>query len=189
LNGFWKQDLNNNNATWQSEAYNGKVYNTYVLQTFLLYPQQSGVLTIDPFSVQAITQVVIKNATRQSPLDLFYGMSDVVQEIPKELSTNPVKIKVLEFPEGAPASFQGAVGKFDIEAEMPSEQINANSSAYYVVNIQGNGNLQFLQAPKLELPTSFELYEVKTTESLRSGHSGVSGYRRFEYPFIARAEG
>ena len=46
-----------------------------------------------------------------------------------------------------------------------------------------------MQAPKLQLPTSFELYNVKTTESINASSSGISGYRQFEYPFIARAEG
>ena len=50
-------------------------------------------------------------------------------------------------------------------------------------------NLTFVQAPKLPLPTSFEQYNVKTTESINTSASGISGYRQFEYPFIARAEG
>ena len=54
----------------------------------------------------------------------------------------------------------------------------------------GGMNLNMLkQAPKLQLPTSFELYNVKTTESINASSSGISGYRQFEYPFIARAEG
>ena len=37
--------------------------------------------------------------------------------------------------------------------------------------------------------TSFEQYNVKTTESINASAAGISGYRQFEYPFIARAEG
>ena len=57
------------------------------------------------------------------------------------------------------------------------------------MKIAGTGNLTFVQAPKLTLPTSFEQYNVKTTESINASASGISGYRQFEYPFIARAEG
>ena len=57
------------------------------------------------------------------------------------------------------------------------------------MKISGTGNLTFVQAPKLPLPTSFEQYNVKTTESINTSASGISGYRQFEYPFIARAEG
>ena len=46
-----------------------------------------------------------------------------------------------------------------------------------------------MQAPKPTLPASFEQYNVKTTESINTSAAGISGYRQFEYPFIARAEG
>ena len=50
-------------------------------------------------------------------------------------------------------------------------------------------NLTFVQAPTLALPSSFEQYNVKTTEAINASASGITGYRQFEYPFIARAEG
>jgi hypothetical protein len=39
------------------------------------------------------------------------------------------------------------------------------------------------------LPSSFELYEVKSEEKIQNSASGSVGYRRFDYPFIVRAEG
>ena len=39
------------------------------------------------------------------------------------------------------------------------------------------------------MPTSFEQYNKKTTESLAHNANGITGYRQFEYPFIPRAEG
>lgn len=189
FNGFWTQEQNNKGYTWQSEAYNGKVYDTHILNEYLLYPQQVGTLSIDPFELSVVAQIVVQQSNRQSMFDDFFGMMDVVQDVRKQLLTKTVTVDVQELPAGAPSSFTGAVGKFDIESELPSEHIGANSSAMYVVRIQGKGNLQLVQAPKLELPTSFEAYNVKTTESLRNTSSGASGYRQFEYPFIARAEG
>ena len=72
---------------------------------------------------------------------------------------------------------------------MPEERIAANSGATCTVKISGTGNLTFVQAPKLNLPGTFEQYNVKTTESINTSADGISGYRQFEYPFIARAEG
>ena len=39
------------------------------------------------------------------------------------------------------------------------------------------------------MPTSFELYDVKSEEKIDNKPSGSVGYRRFDYPFIVRAEG
>lgn len=76
-----------------------------------------------------------------------------------------------------------------MESQLPTGSITANSAANYTVKISGTGNLPLIQAPKLNLPNSFEQYNIKTTESLNSTTAGISGYRQFEYPFIARAEG
>ena len=92
-------------------------------------------------------------------------------------------------PAGAPASFTGAVGAFTMKCNPPATEFKANSAATYTVEIAGSGNLTFLQQPTLELPSSFELYNVRSTESIQTSTAGTRGYRRYEYPFIARAEG
>ncbi|UKI39038.1 MAG: BatD family protein [Alistipes putredinis] len=116
-------------------------------------------------------------------------MGTDIREVRRKLSTQPVKITVKSLPAGAPAGFSGAVGQFAMEADMPASSISANSSAAYTIKISGRGNLPLIQSPKIKFPTSFEQYNVKTTESLKSSATGISGYRQFEYPFIARAEG
>ena len=65
----------------------------------------------------------------------------------------------------------------------------ANSAANIDLKISGTGNIGFVQEPKITLPATFELYDVKSTEQIRTTAAGSSGFRRFEYPFIARAEG
>ncbi len=107
----------------------------------------------------------------------------------RSLRTAPVKVTVRDLPAGAPESFGGAVGRFTMASNAPSTELTANSAATYTIKISGTGNLSFVQAPKLTLPGSFEQYNVKTTESMKTTAAGTTGYRQFEYPFIARAEG
>lgn len=187
FNGFWSQDLDTRQYQWQRENYNSQVYDTHILSEYLLYPQQSGELQIDPFEMTFAVQIITRSA-RQSILDDFFGGPDI-QEVSKRVASKPVKIKVKNWPAGAPAGFNGAVGNFTMTTEFPSETINANSSATMTVKISGSGNLPLIQAPKISIPTSFEQFTMKTTESLKRSVSGISGYRQFEYPIIARAEG
>lgn len=186
FDGFWSQDLTDPNYEQVGrETYNGKVYETRVLADYLLYPQQVGTLTIDPLQITVVAQVVIQSRHA----DPFFGMGREVLNVPKKLQSQRVSVTVKPLPDGAPASFNGAVGSFKMDAELPSERLTANSGANATVKISGEGNLTFVQAPKLQLPASFELYNVKTTESINATTSGITGYRQFEYPFIARAEG
>ena len=186
FNGFWSQDLSDpNSARVGRETYAGKVYETRVLYDYLLYPQQVGSLTIDPVDMTVVAQVVVQSRHA----DPFFGGGREVFNVPRKVQSQRATVQVKALPAGAPASFSGAVGNFTMDTQFPSERIAANSGATVTVKISGTGNLTFVQAPKLPLPTSFEQYNVKTTESINTSASGISGYRQVEYPFIARAEG
>lgn len=184
FNGFWAQEIERQQQP-QRERYNGRVYETQIVREYLLYPQQSGVITIEPAELNVIAQVVV-----QSPNpDPFFGGGHEVYDVRRSLRTSPVEVTVRDLPAGAPESFSGAVGKFTMSSNLPASTLAANSAATYTVKIAGTGNLSFVQAPKLTLPSSFEQYNVKTTESMNTTAAGTTGYRQFEYPFIARAEG
>ncbi len=186
FNGFWAQELTAEDAVWQRETLNGKVYESMVWREYLLYPQQAGTLAIDPVELTAVAQVVVQS---NRSFDPFFGGGPEIYNVPRKLQTPKLLIHVKELPAGAPASFNGAVGSFTMDARYPADRLAANSAATYTVKITGTGNLPFVQAPRLNLPASFEQYNVKTTESIKSTSAGATGYRQFEYPFIARTEG
>ncbi len=186
FNGFWSQELPTDNYTTHRQTLDGKVYDTRIIKEYLLYPQQTGTLMIDPAEMTAVAQVVVRNNNNFDP---FFGSGADVYNVQRKLSTGRTEVTVKELPAGAPASFNGAVGSFTLSGEQPPADLRANSAATYTVKISGTGNLTFLQAPALDMPSSFEMYDVRTTEALRTTTAGTTGYRQFEYPFIARAEG
>lgn len=187
FNGFWAQTLDTRQYQWQRETYNSEIYDTHIISEYLLYPQQAGELQIDPFEITFVVQVVT-DSQPQSVVDAFFGGPDI-QEVRKRVASKPVRILVKNWPSGAPEGFNGAVGNYTMTTEFPSETITANSSATMKVRITGSGNLPLIQAPKVSIPTSFEQFNIKTTESLSRSINGISGYRQFEYPIIARAQG
>lgn len=186
FNGFWSQELPTDNYQAKRETLDGKVYDSQIIKEWLLYPQQSGTLSIEPADITAVAQVVMRTNRNFDP---FFGGGAEVYNVKRKLTTGQINVAVKDLPAGAPASFNGAVGKFTMSATQPSTQLKANSAATYTVKISGTGNLTFLQTPKLTLPSSFELYNVRQTESIQTSVNGTSGYKQFEYPFIARAEG
>ncbi len=185
FNGFWSQDIKGNNREVQRETYNGKVYETQTLYDYLLYPQQSGKLTIDAASMTVVAQVRVPSRT----FDPFFGGGYEIVNVRRPISTGQITIDVKELPVGAPASFNGAVGNFTMECSLSPESVTANSSLSYTVKISGTGNLSLIHAPGVNLPSSFEQYNVKTTESINTNQYGASGYKQYEYPIIPRSEG
>ena len=185
FNGFWSQQMDIEQGPFR-ETLNGKVYEAYNIAEYLLYPQQSGTLTIEPAELTVVAQVVVQS---NRGFDPFFGGGHEVYNVRRALKTPEVKVQVKEFPAGAPASFAGAVGRYNISHRLSSTEVAANSAVTLQLTISGTGNLNFIPAPTLSLPTSFELYDVKSEENLQNSASGSRGYRRFDYPFIVRAEG
>ena len=185
FNGFWSQQLKVEQGPFR-ETINNKIYDVYNITEYILYPQQGGELVIEPIEMTAVAYVQVESNKSYDP---FWGGGYETLQIPRKLKTPELKIKVKEFPAGAPASFAGAVGRYTMLHELSSTELPANASATLQLTISGTGNLNFVSAPTLSLPVSFELYDIKSEEKLQNTASGSKGYRRFDYPFIARAEG
>lgn len=185
FNGFWSQQVDIEQGPFR-ETLNNKVYEVYNIAEYLLYPQQSGVLTIEPAELTVVARVMVKS---NRGFDPFFGGGHEVYNVRRALKTPEVKVQVKEFPAGAPASFSGAVGRYTISHKLSSAEVTANSAVTLQLTISGTGNLNFISAPTLSLPASFELYDVKSEEKIENKASGSVGYRRFDYPFIVRAEG
>ncbi len=186
FDGFWSQEIPNSGARQvQRETYNGKVYETQVLRDYILYPQQSGELVIGAAQMDIIAQVIVQSRN----IDPFFGGGHEAYNVRRHISTPEIKIDVKSLPAGAPASFSGAVGSYELSAVAPNSSVVSNSASTLTLKVAGRGNLSFVQSPKVNFPESFEQYNVKTTESINLTESGGSGYKQFEYPFIPRSQG
>ena len=185
FNGFWSQEVDIERGPYR-ETLNNKVYEAYNIAEFLLFPQKDGTIVIDPAEVTVVVHVVMQSNQAQNP---FFGGGFETIPVKKVLTTPKTKIEVKPLPAGAPASFAGAVGRYTLSSKLSSTEVVANSAITLQLTVSGTGNLKFISAPKLSLPESFDLYEVKSEESIQNKASGSVGYRRFDYTIIVRAEG
>ena len=184
FNGFWsKETYAPTNLELTSENVGGKVYQSTVIRRYVLIPQQEGTITIEP--AEAVCQLRVRGGGRTG--SIFDDFFDNYQTIRKRVSTGEIKVKVNPLPAGAPATFAGGVGQFNITAKFADDSIAAGEASSLIVTVSGKGNVTMLSAPKIEFPTDFDVYDVKTTD--RSEAVGTSGSKVFEYPFIARSYG
>ena len=185
FNGFWsKETVTVNNLEFNRENVNGAIYNSALVRQWVLIPQQTGSLSIDP--AEMVCQIRVRTSGG-SPLSIFDDFFDQYQTIRKRISTPTLQVKVKELPAGAPASFGGGVGNFKISAKMSKDGIKSNEAASLIVTVSGTGNLSMLEAPKVDFPPDFEVYDLKITD--KTSASGTNGSKTFEYPFIPRSYG
>ncbi len=183
--GFLKTDLETPPLTsLQRESINGTIYGTGVVQRFLLYPQVSGEITIDPVQIS----VLIRQKTGQS--DPFFGdFFSTYTSVPKAVISKPVRIKVNPLPGTKPDDFSGIAGRITLNSSLNKDTVNVNDAVNLKIVIAGNGNLKMAGAPELKLPADLEVYDPKVTDDLKNSMNGTTGQKTFEYLLIPRHYG
>jgi hypothetical protein len=183
--GFFKQDIETPALrSLEQENINGEAYGTGILQRSVLFAQKSGTLIINPATVEVGIQQRVQSRSR-SFFDDFFGGS--VQTVPRELKSAPVNITVLPLPTGKPASFTGGVGQLDFKAKTDKTEVKANDPVTLTLTVSGTGNLRFIDAPRVNFPPDFEVYDPKVTNNLNA--VSTTGNKVFEYLVIPRHGG
>jgi hypothetical protein len=138
FNGFLKENLETPPLTsLQRENINGEIYGSGLVQQFLLYPQVTGEITIDPVEITALLQ---QKSGQSDPI--FGDFFTSYQSVPKVLISQPVKIRIKPLPGNKPADFSGIVGKIEIDASVNKDTINVNDPVNFKIIIKGTGNLK-----------------------------------------------
>lgn len=181
--GFFTQDIDiPQQINFTREVYNDKIYQVGVLKKTVLFPQQSGNITIRPFNITVLVQQRVRQ--RSFFDDFFSGL----QTARAKLTSDPVTLSIRDLP-AAPADYYGGVGNFTISSEISDTEVTTNDAVTLKLTINGTGNLRLLQTPKLELASDFDLYDPRTTDNIRVSDGGMSGSRTVEYLFQPRFEG
>ena len=185
--GFMAQEIEvPQNRQWDLENYNGANYQTTILKQTVLYPRETGVLTIDKGSFDLIVRVKNKNPRTRSIFDDFF---ETYSDVKKTVYCNSVKINVSPFPAGKPANFCGVSGSLNMTSSISNQNVKANEAVTIRIKISGNGNLKMIPTPELTFPADFETYDPKVDNAFKNSTSGVSGTKSIEYLVIPRFPG
>ncbi|MDE5417268.1 BatD family protein [Labilibaculum sp. DW002] len=186
FDGFLSQEVPTpGQISLQRENVNGTIYNTGIIRKLILFPQHTGEITIDPFELECIVRQ--QRANKRS--GFFDDFFDNYQDLRVPRKSKPIKIRVKDFPKSKPASFDGAVGKFNLTTTIDKDSVKANDAITMRVKVSGNGNLKLIKPLEFNFPADFEVYDPKTTQNLKSSEKGMSGSTTFEYLIIPRHGG
>jgi hypothetical protein len=185
FNEFLKTDLETPQLnSLKQENINGTIYGTGIIQQFLLYPQVTGQITIDPVQIS----VLIQQKVGQS--DPFFGdFFSTYQSVPRAVASKPVTINVKPLPRVKPDDFSGIVGKIDLKAGISKDSVNVNDAVNFKITVSGSGNLKLAEAPVLKLSPDIEVYDPKITDNFKNNMSGTSGQKTFDFLLIPRHYG
>jgi len=184
--GCFVQNIRTFNNRQQREIIDGEQYVTQVLKRVALFPQQNGVIKIEPANLQ----LGIKTGKRRNS---FFGG---FQTKTHYTNTNALDINVIPLPQNAPANFTGGIGKFKISAQHSNSRITTDDGVSIKFSIIGSGDMKRVSAPKIKSPLAangepaFEIYEpsLKNDASYENG-GRIEGRKDYEYLLLPKEVG
>lgn len=182
FDGFLIEDVDLPANINDTEHINGQNYMTAVLRKYIIFPQKSGKLTIN--SGKYDIEVVQYETVNMGYFNTRRPVAKTVHVAPGNLEIN-----VSSLPEGAPAGFTGAVGRYALQSSISTESLRTNEAATLTLTIKGSGNIKYLKEPTVDFPTEFEQYTPKQTINTHVTGSNVSGSNTIEYTFVPQAVG
>ena len=183
MKGFWTQEIElPRNLHPEAASIGGKLYRVGTNLQYLIFPQQSGKLTIPalPFDC-AIEQ----RSTGIDEIDAFFNGGGSMK-VDLQRSAPAVSIEVLPLPQPQPADFSGGVGQLSISASLITPMPKTNDVATLRVVVRGTGNLKLVKTPVVDFPKGFDTYSPKTNDKVRITPGGIDGSMEFDYTFVPR---
>ncbi len=186
LKGFWTQEIAlPRNLSPHLSTIGGKTYRVGTNLQYLIFPQQTGRLSIPPVTFDCD---ILQQNDEIDEIDAFFnGMGSLNVKVQR--STAPMTIEVLPLPLPRPADFSGGVGRLTLKGELISPSPKTNDIATFRLIVSGSGNLKLIKVPQLHLPKSFDAYPPKTSDHTRITSEGTVGEMWFDYNFVPRNTG
>ena len=163
--GFW------NSQRVEQEEYTATVdstdYNVLEVRT-ILFPTVVGAAPIDP---GALT------------------VSDDASGEKASLKSDPVPVQVVPLPAGAPAGFGGAVGRFNISAQVDTTSTSTGEPVQLTVTVSGEGNIEALPSPDWPGFDGWRVVESPVSTETQVVAGRVSGSRSYGIALIPQRTG
>jgi hypothetical protein len=166
FSGFWSKPLPDQ-QNYVTQA-GGRTYRVAELQQ-VLFPTVAGPVAIDP-------------ARLLLPGD-FTGARGV------EITSQTLTLDVQPLPAGAPASFQGAVGQYRMEAGVDKTEAKVGDAVTQRVTITGAGNIEQVADPAWPDDTAWRAFDSKSTTDSQFQDGQLAGTRRIERMLVPTQPG
>lgn len=159
------------------EVYKGIPYYVNIIRKVQLIPLQEGDFSLDPAEVEGMIHFRKKDAATGTWTNTDY---------PVAVRSEPVNIAVKSLPAAnQPPHFTGAVGKFNIAVQAPTNLIRQGDLVKIRVTISGTGNLTLLTAPAVKWPKGVDTADPAVKEDVNKYAWPLTGSKQFEYSFAA----
>ena len=176
-NGFFAEEIRRFSYQTRQEEIDGVMFTTKVFKRVALFPQQAGLLTIEPLNLR----LGVSDQASGRRRSFFFNE---VKYIPYQVDS--VQINVLPFDvDSIPDNFSGAVGRYQMNASVDRKNLSTDDAITVTMAIQGNGDMKRIISPSLDLGDNFEVYDpqIKQEKTFESNEE-IVGQKILEYQVL-----
>ena len=163
--GFW--NVTETEEAEYGESVHSSVYTVNELRT-ILFPSVVGTVVIEPAR-------------------LTFTDGQAARPVVVESSSITVNVQSLPLP--APSGFSGAVGRFDVSAEVDTTSAHMNESVQLTVKVEGKGNIDALPEPLWPDFTGWRVVQSPPTSSSEVVDGQLVGSRTYKNTLVPEAAG
>ncbi|RMF57721.1 MAG: protein BatD, partial [Calditrichaeota bacterium] len=187
--GFWVEEFDlPKDIPITQEVINGVRYNVAELKKLALFPTKSGELRVTPMRLA----LDVVQRRRRDPFSMFDDFFDdpFGRTVRKVLTSNEVVFKVRPLPVNSQLSnFSGIVGSLTMQVNVDKLSVTVNDAISYKIKLTSSGNLKSLKKLNIDFPTTFEVFEPKTRQSISRAGNKLISVKEMEYVLIPRTTG
>ena len=183
--GFWREELEvETRPVPRIIIENGLRYNTIVLKRAAVFPTRAGDLSVDPLKIESEAMLPFRS---RDPFRSLFAMQ--TRFTPVMLASPEVTVASRPLPDGAPDWFNGAVGSYAMTVKPDRTSLEVGESMQISVTVTGRGNLATMDAPILDVPAAFDVYDPDVSTLLDRSGARLTGSKTFRYILIPRTNG
>ena len=165
----------------------GRGYDVRIVRN-ILTAIRSGELPLGNVEFRTKMLKISKKAQQNPVRNIFGEPVQQGQVIDVVIPFNDGKVRVLDLPEqGKPASFRGAIGKFQMVVTNTQKKVKAGEPVTLQVQVQGMGNWDQVETPTLVNSDGWRVYPPES--QFNAGDElGYRGTKTFRIPVVAEVK-
>ncbi len=185
--GAWREEMEIASAYPRPATLGGRPYEAVTIRRVALFPTRSGALELAPMAFTVDLMRSDRSFSNDPFAPFFSPFSQRFED--REVTAPAETIDVRPLPDGAPPSFAGAVGQFELSTTVDQRSVSAGDAVRIRVALRGDGNVATLEAPTLDVPAGVDAYDAKEErEMLRTGPA-FRGVKTFTYTLVPQGGG
>lgn len=186
--GAWREEMDVPSTYPRPATIGGEPYEAVTIRRIALFPTRTGTLELAPMQFTVDLVKILRGGASNDPFAPFFSPFRQRSE-DREVEAPAVSIDVRPLPAGAPPSFTGAVGGFEVSTQTEDLRVEAGEAVRIQVAIQGDGNVALLEAPELQAPAGVDAYDPREDREAFRGSEPLRGVKTFTYTFVPQGGG